>query len=313
MLEVKEISKRFGKKLALNNVSVQFLPGKINGLLGPNGAGKTTLIRIINQIIDADKGGVYWNDKLCNSLFLDNVGYLPEERGMYTNMTVSDYLTFLGKLRGMDKPRIQGELNHWFEKFEIEDWRKKRIEELSKGMAQKVQFIATLFHDPELIIFDEPFSGFDPVNVRLIRNEMRALRNKGKTIVLSTHNMSSVEELCDRAMLMHQGEKVMEGPLETLRLSGEAKVYTIQFTGNMIAFATALWAGFELIDKKIISDNRFEVRVRLLGENSFKDLLTTLIPHIEIEGAWEEIPGMEDVFIKATSRAVEQHAKTDEP
>lgn len=301
MLEVKEISKRYGKKLALNNVSVQFMAGKINGLLGPNGAGKTTLIRIINQIIEPDKGGVYWNEKLSTPLFLEKVGYLPEERGMYTNMTVSDYLTFLGKLRGMDKFRIQQELTYWFDKFGIVDWRNKRIEELSKGMAQKVQFIATIFHDPELIIFDEPFSGFDPVNVRLIRQEMRELKEKGKTILLSTHNMASVEELCDRAVLIHQGEVVKEGSIHALRNSGESKVYAIQFSGNMIAFATALWAGFDLIDKKILDEHRFVVRVRLLGENTFKDLLHTLMPHIEIEGAWEEIPGMEDVFISATT------------
>jgi ABC-2 type transport system ATP-binding protein len=301
MLEVKEISKRYGKKLALNNVSAQFMAGKINGLLGPNGAGKTTLIRIINQIIEPDKGGVYWNEKLCTPLFLEKVGYLPEERGMYTNMTVAHYLTFLGKLRGMDKFRIQQELSFWFEKFDIGDWRDKRIEELSKGMAQKIQFIATIFHDPELIIFDEPFSGFDPVNVRLIRREMRELKDKGKTILLSTHNMASVEELCDRAVLIHQGEVVKEGTIAALRNSGDTKVYAIQFTGNMIAFATALWAGFDLIDKKILDEHRFIVRVRLLGENTFKDLLHTLMPHIEIEGAWEEIPGMEDVFISATT------------
>jgi len=211
MLKIQNVSKRFDKKIVLDDVSTQFDAGKIHGILGPNGAGKTTLIRIINQIVEADKGGVYWNDTLIDRNFLKNVGYLPEERGLYVNMTVKNHLEFIGKLKGMSKEKIQHQIDFWLEKFQIEDWKNKRIEELSKGMAQKIQFIVSVFHNPSVLILDEPFSGFDPSNVVLIRKELRELKSEGKTILLSTHNMNSVEELCDKVVLIHQSKKVLEG------------------------------------------------------------------------------------------------------
>ena len=301
MLEVRNIIKRFDAKLALDNVSIKFESGKIHGILGPNGAGKTTLIRIINQIFPPNEGGVYWNGKLINRKFLQHVGYLPEERGMYSNMEVGAYLIFLGKLRGLEKEELHTNLNYWLDKFGIQDWKHKRIEELSKGMAQKIQFIAAVFHNPDLIILDEPFSGFDPVNVKLIRGVLRDFKEDGKTILLSTHNMNSVEELCDNVVLIHQSKKILEGTVEKVKTNTGERVYAVQFTGNMIAFVTALWAGFELIDKKIIGDNKYIARVKLLGDNDFKSLLNTLIPSIDIEGAWEELPTMEDVFIRETT------------
>lgn len=301
MLEVRNIVKRFGVKVALDNFSFRFESGKITGILGPNGAGKTTLIRIINQISEPDQGSVYWNNTPVSRKLLSQIGYLPEERGMYSNMTVEDYLSFLGELRGLDKQDIVRQKDYWFTKFSIQDWATKRIEELSKGMAQKIQFIATVFHNPEIIILDEPFTGFDPSNVKLIRGVLLELKEQGRTILLSTHNMNSVEELCDYVVLLNNSKKILEGTVRDIKTKQSERIYAVQFSGNMIAFATALWTGFDLIDKKTIGDNRFIARVRMVGENNFKDLLQTLMPSIEIEGAWEELPSMEDIFINKTT------------
>lgn len=301
MLEVRNITKRYGIKLALDNVSAKFEPGKIHGILGPNGAGKTTLIRIINQIITPDDGGVYLNNRLITREQLSSFGYLPEERGMYPNMTVSDFLLFMGSLRGLHKNESKAALDYWMEKFDIQEWRGKRIEELSKGMAQKVQFISTVFHNPDLLILDEPFSGFDPGNVKLMRGILREMKEEGKTILLSTHNMNSVEELCDHVVLIDKSKKVLEGTVQEVKGYHSEKLYAVQFSGNMIAFATALWTGFDLVDKKIIGENRYIARVRMVGDSNFRSLLETLVPKIDIEGAWEELPSMEEVFIRETT------------
>ncbi|MEO9256736.1 MAG: ATP-binding cassette domain-containing protein [Crocinitomicaceae bacterium] len=300
MLKIQNVSKRFDKKIVLDDVSTQFDAGKIHGILGPNGAGKTTLIRIINQIVEADKGGIYWNDSIIDRNFLKNVGYLPEERGLYVNMTVKNHLEFIGKLKGMSKEKIQHQIDFWLQKFQIEDWKNKRIEELSKGMAQKIQFIVSVFHNPSVLILDEPFSGFDPSNVVLIRKELRELKSEGKTILLSTHNMNSVEELCDKVVLIHQSKKVLEGTVENLKKERRNGVYAIQFKGNLMAFVNSLWTGFDFIDKKILADDRFIARVRGLNENHLKELLKAVINDVVIEGAWEELPSMEDIFMSET-------------
>jgi ABC-2 type transport system ATP-binding protein len=300
MLEVRKLTKRFGQHVALSNVSIEFESGKIHGILGPNGAGKTTLIRIINQLFSPDEGGVYWDGKLINRKFLLRIGYLPEERGMYGNMTVQDYLQFLGELRGMEYVEIANQLEHWLTKLADLSWKTKRIEELSKGMAQKIQFIATVFHNPDIVILDEPFSGFDPTNVQLMRKVLRELRDEGKTVLLCTHNMNSVEELCDNVILLYNSKKVLEGKVLGLKQATGEKLYAVQFKGNMIAFATALWTGYELVDSKNIGEGRFIARVKLCGDNTFKDLAKTMLSSLEIEGVWEELPSMEDVFIRAT-------------
>jgi ABC-2 type transport system ATP-binding protein len=300
MLKIQNVSKRFDKKIVLDDVSTQFDAGKIHGILGPNGAGKTTLIRIINQIVEADKGGVYWNNQLIDRNFLKNVGYLPEERGLYVNMTVKNHLEFIGKLKGMSREKRQHQIDFWLNKFQIEDWKNKRIEELSKGMAQKIQFIVSVFHNPEVLILDEPFSGFDPSNVVLIRKELRELKSQGKTILLSTHNMNSVEELCDKVVLIHQSKKIVEGTVENLKNERRNGVYAIQFKGNLMAFVNSLWTGFDFIDKKILADDRFIARVRGLDENHLKELLKAVINDVVIEGAWEELPSMEDIFMSET-------------
>lgn len=301
MLEIQHITKRFNRKAALDDVTLSLRKGEVFGLLGPNGAGKTTLIRIINKIVDADSGTVRFNGDLLQQKHLLQIGYLPEERGLYKNMTVEAHAVFLGRLRGMTKNDVQAALNYWLDRFSIQSWRKKRIDELSKGMAQKVQFICAVLHEPDFLILDEPFSGFDPVNVELIKQEIIEMKAKGKTILISTHNMRSVEEICDRVALIHQSKKIMEGRVSELQEAARSGEYAVKFRGSMIAFVNALWTGFELVDKEILGDDRFVARVKMRGENQFEDLLQTLIGQVKIEAAWEVLPSMQELFIEAVS------------
>ena len=301
MLEVNQISKSFFRKEALQDVSLKVNTGEIYGVLGPNGAGKTTLIRVINRIVAPDSGHIRFEGVLMTENHLEHIGYLPEERGMYKNMTVQDHAMFLGRLRGLSNTDAKQKVDYWFDKFSINDWRKKRIEELSKGMAQKVQFICAVLHEPKLLILDEPFSGFDPVNAEIIKNELLQMKYNGKTILLSTHNMKSVEEICDKAILINESRKVAEGTISELQSSIKTGLYSVKFRGNMIAFVNALWTGFEVIDKDILGDNRFRVIVKMRGDKKFDDLLRVLIGQVEIEGAEEIIPSMQDVFVDIVS------------
>ena len=297
MLEIQNISKTFHRKLALDDVSMTINGGEIFGMLGPNGAGKTTLIRIINKIIIPDKGSIRFNGDLMTQNHLSQIGYLPEERGLYRSMTVESHALFLGQLRGLSKKDVKTKLDYWLEKFQIQNWRDKRIEELSKGMAQKVQFICTVLHEPKLLILDEPFSGFDPINVELIKQELIEMKAKGKTIILSSHNMESVEAICDRVALIHESKKIVEGKISELQEARKIGEYAIKFRGSMIAFVNALWTGFEIVDKDILGDDKFIVRVKMRGDNSFDDLLKVLIGQIKIEAAWEVLPSMQEIFI----------------
>jgi ABC-2 type transport system ATP-binding protein len=297
ILELEHITKSYFQKIALNDVSFSCNEGEIYGLLGPNGAGKTSLIRIINKIVEADRGTVRFKKDILLNKHLINFGYLPEERGLYRTMTVKEHAYFLGKLRGMSSEDIKVQLNYWLEKFKIVDWTNKRIEELSKGMAQKVQFICAVLHQPQILILDEPFSGFDPLNVELIQQELKEMRSKGKTILLSSHNMKSVEEICDRVALIHNSKKILEGSVNKIRDDRKKGVFAIQFRGNMISFVNALWTGFELIDKEILNENRFIAYVKMRQENDFQDLLKTLLGQVEIESAWEVRPSMQEIFI----------------
>lgn len=309
MLEINNISKSFFKKEALNNVSMSIKEGEVFGLLGPNGAGKTTLIRIINKIVQPDEGVVRFQGDLMTERHLEQIGYLPEERGLYRNMTVEAHAVFLGRLKGLSSRDVKTKIDYWFDKFNINDWRKKRIEELSKGMAQKVQFICTVLHEPKLLILDEPFSGFDPVNVELIKNVLAEQKAQGKTIMLSTHNMKSVEEICDRAALIHDARKVAEGTISELQEDRKTGLYAIRFKGNMIAFVNALWAGYEVVDKEILGDDRFIVKVKMRNESTFDSLLQVLIGQIQIEAAWEVLPSMQDVFIDIVQPVTEADEK----
>lgn len=297
ILNIKEISKTYQRKIALEDVSFDVPQGQITGLLGPNGAGKSTLIRIINQILEPNKGHIKFNGEILSQKHLSQIGYLPEERGLYKTMTVKEHALFLAKLRGLNQQDALKKVNYWLEKLNIADWSKKRIEELSKGMAQKVQFICTVVHEPQLIILDEPFSGFDPINVEIIKQEIIEMKAAGKSIVISTHNMKSVEEICDRAVLIHQAKLITEGTISELQEAQKSGEYAVKFRGNMIAFVNALWIGFELIDKEILGDDRFIARVKMRGDHNFEDLLKTLIGQVKIEAAWEVMPNMQDVFL----------------
>ncbi|MCH2224192.1 MAG: ATP-binding cassette domain-containing protein [Crocinitomicaceae bacterium] len=297
MLELRNISKSFYRKEALNEVSLKINKGEIFGLLGPNGAGKTTLIRVINRIVEPDRGSVWFDGNLMVERDLEHIGYLPEERGLYRNMTVEKHALFLARLRGLSKKDANMKIDYWFDRFGVNDWRKKRIEELSKGMAQKVQFICAVLHDPKLLILDEPFSGFDPVNVELIKGELAEMRAVGKTIVLSTHNMNSVEEICDRVALIHNAKRIANGSVSELQNQRKMGLYAVRFQGSMISFVNALWIGFEVVDKDILGDDRFEVQLKMRRDSTFEDLLKVLIGQVKIEAAWEVRPSMQDVFI----------------
>ncbi|MEN9304181.1 MAG: hypothetical protein RL264_2610 [Bacteroidota bacterium] len=298
MISISEISKSFNRKPALDNVSMEIRQGEIFGLLGPNGAGKTTLIRIINQILEAERGTIRFQGKLLNNSHLANMGYLPEERGLYKEMNVIDQLVFFGRLRGLTTKEAEKNALYWLEKWQITDWKKRKIEQLSKGMAQKIQFIASVVHDPDFLILDEPLSGFDPVNVELMINELKALKEQGKTIMLSTHNMKSVEEICDRAALIHASKKLAEDSIWNLRESRKTGEFQIRFKGNMVSFANALWTDFELVEKQEIGDMRFLATVKMRHGNKMNDLLQALMKHIEIEAVEERFPSMQEVFIQ---------------
>lgn len=299
MISIENISKYIDKKTILNSISFELREGEILGLLGPNGAGKTTLMRIINRIIPTSKGHVTYNGKILKEKHLINIGYLPEERGLYKTMTVESHCVFLGRLRGLSREEANVQLDYWLDKFEIQDWRKKRIEELSKGMAQKVQFICTVLHEPEVLILDEPFTGFDPINIKLIRRELLELKKKGHSIIISTHNMNSVEEICDRAVLINKGEKLLEGEIQDLRQQNSEGIYKISFKGNILAFTNALWAGYEIIDKESHGEDHITVYLKMRKGNEVNDLLNTVMSHVKITGVETVLPSMEQVFINS--------------
>ena len=296
ILEVKNIHKNYANHVALKDVSLVVEPQKIFGLLGPNGAGKTSLIRIINQITGPDSGQVLFNGEPLSPKHVDFIGYLPEERGLYKKMSVGEQVMYLAQLKGLKKADAKTKLQQWFKKFEIESWWDKKVEELSKGMQQKVQFIVTVLHEPKLLILDEPFSGFDPINAQLIKNEILELRDKGATIIFSTHNMGSVEELCDNIALINKAEKLLDGSVKDIRKQYKSNTYHITFKGNLMGFTNALWAGAELLDKKS-DDDVHSVTVKLLRQNKPNDLLQAVLSTAEILSFQEVVPSMNDIFI----------------
>lgn len=296
ILEVRNIRKQYASHVALDDVSLIVPKQKIFGLLGPNGAGKTSLIRIINQITGPDKGEVLFNGEHLSPKHVEHIGYLPEERGLYKKMSVGEQVMYLAQLKGMKKAEAKEKLKMWFKKFDIEGWWDKKIEELSKGMQQKVQFIVTVLHEPQLLILDEPFSGFDPINAQLIKNEILELREKGATIIFSTHNMGSVEELCDNIALINRSKKILDGSVKEIRRQYKSNKYIITFRGNLMGFTNALWAGAELLDKKSDGDTH-TVTVKLLRQNKPNDLLQAVLSTAEIISFNEIIPSMNDIFI----------------
>lgn len=296
LLEANNINKRYHNHTALNNVSISVPQGSVYGLLGPNGAGKTSLIRIINQITGPDSGEILFQGEKLNPSHIEKIGYMPEERGLYRKMAVGEQALYLAQLKGLSKQEAQKRLKYWFEKMEIMPWWKKKVEELSKGMAQKVQFVVTVLHEPPLLIFDEPFSGFDPVNAELIKNEILELKAKGSTIIFSTHRMESVEEMCDYIALINKSEKILDGPVKEIRHRFKNNLYEVDFEGNWISFGNALWAGFELVSKEEV-DGINKAHVRLLGSNTPNDLLNAVLPVCKVHGFKELIPTVNEIFI----------------
>jgi ABC-2 type transport system ATP-binding protein len=297
LLTAKNITKRYSGHTALDDVSITVPEGCVYGLLGPNGAGKTTLIRIINQITGPDSGHVLFEDRLLAPEHVRQIGYLPEERGLYRKMPVGEQAVYLARLKGMSAADAKKRVREWFERFGIEGWWKKKVEELSKGMQQKIQFIVTVLHEPRLLILDEPFSGFDPINAQLIRDELLRLRELGATIILSTHNMGSVEELCDHIALINKSKNILEGRVKDIRRSFAMNMWDISFKGNLMGFTNAMWTGAELISQHEDEEHK-QVRIKLLGNTTPNQLLQAVMSTAEITGFQEVLPTMNDVFIR---------------
>lgn len=304
ILNIKEVSKNYSSNKALNNVSIDIPRQSIFGLLGPNGAGKTSLIRIINQITGPDSGSITFNGEALSQKHIEKIGYLPEERGLYKKMAVGEQTLYLARLKGLSKQEAKKRLLYWFEKFEMQGWWKKKIEELSKGMQQKVQFIVTVLHEPELLILDEPFSGFDPINAQLIKNEILELRKKGSTVIFSTHNMGSVEELCDNIALINKSEKILDGSVKEIRKTYRSNTYKVSFKGNILGFTNALWTGAEILEKHT-EDEVHTLTVKLLNNVSSNQMLQTVLPTCELLSFSEIIPSMNDIFIRKVSEGNE--------
>ena len=297
MIEICDVSKSYQRHLALNNISAQIPSGEITGLLGPNGAGKTTLIRIINQMIAPNTGHLRYKGELLNQTHLKQMGYLPEERGLYKSMTVENQLLFLCRLRGMSNGDAFKQIDYWLNKFDVYNWKHQKIESLSKGMAQKVQFIAAIVHNPEFIIMDEPLSGFDPINVDLIMTELNELKSNGKTILLSTHNMQSVQDTCSHILLLNKGEKLADSSFSELQKKYQSKKFIVRYRGTKIAFANALWTDFELMNQEEIEEGLFEAILIQRGERSVDDLIGNIKGHVSIEFVSRKRLNMQEIFL----------------
>lgn len=306
MLTCENIVKRYGDFTALNGVSMEVPAGKVFGLLGPNGAGKTSLIRIITRITGPDEGTVTLDGHPMGPEDVARMGYLPEERGLYKKMKVGEQALYLAQLKGMSKAEATKRLKAWFERWEMGGWWNKKVEELSKGMAQKVQFITTVLHEPKLLILDEPFSGFDPINAELIRAEILRLRDAGVTVMLSTHSMASVEELCDNIGLIDRSRLMLHGNVREIRKRYGANTYRIEYKGSRVAFANALGFAGELID--VQEGGEYSVAKVKLGKGStVNDVLRAVITAVEVHGVQEEVPRMHDIFIKVVGETAPEH------
>lgn len=302
----KNVNKVFADTKALTNVSISVNKQSIFGLLGPNGAGKTTLIRIINQITAPDSGEVFLEGRTMTRADIGQIGYLPEERGLYKKMKIGEQAIYLAQLKGMSRHDATKNLKVWFEKFEIMTWWNKNIEELSKGMQQKVQFITTIVHKPRLLIFDEPFSGFDPINANLLKQEILNLRDNGATIIFSTHNMESVEELCDHIALINKSVKIVDGQTDEIRERYKSNIFEIKYKGNFNEVSNVLSNGFKILDH--IENSRInQITIEYLHGRSNNDIIQALIPVSEILSFEEKIPSMNDVFIKAVEESNKNH------
>ncbi|OFX20972.1 MAG: ABC transporter ATP-binding protein [Bacteroidetes bacterium GWA2_31_9b] len=300
LLRAQDVDKRFVNHLALDKVNISVPENSIYGLLGPNGAGKTTLIRIITQITAPDSGGIFLNGRPMEPNDVHNIGYLPEERGLYKKMKVGEQALYLAQLKGLSKRDALKRLKYWFEKFEIQAWWDRKVEELSKGMQQKIQFITTIIHEPKLLIFDEPFSGFDPINANMLKQEILDMKAKGATIIFSTHNMGSVEELCDHITLINKSKNILEGQIDDIRNQYKSNIYEVSFHGEPEKLSNSLNEHYELTEQTKLNGKN-AVRIKLLHETNKNELLSLIIPSVEILSFNEVMPSMNDIFIKVVN------------
>ncbi len=294
LFEATNVSKQYGNQLALDNVSIAVPKQSIYGLLGPNGAGKTTLIRIINQITGPDTGELFLDGKKLRPEDVQLIGYLPEERGLYKKMKVGEQALYFAQLKGLSKQEAMRRLKYWFKKLDIIDWWGKKVEELSKGMAQKVQFVTTVLHEPKLLIFDEPFTGFDPVNANLIKNEILFLRERGATIIFSTHNMESVEELCDDITLINKAKTILQGSVNEIRGKWAANEFDLVFEGDITIEGNS---HYSILNRKF-ENNKSLLRLKTTSDISTNDLLQTAIKAGSVLSFNPALPSMNEIFIR---------------
>lgn len=304
LLEVNNIVKNYGEFKALNNVSIKVPKGCVFGLLGPNGAGKTTLIRIINQIILPDSGTVLLDGKMLLPEDIQYIGYLPEERGLYKSMRVGEQALYLAQLKGLSKSEAKKRLKYWFDKFDIGDWWNKKVQELSKGMAQKIQFIVTVMHQPKLLIFDEPFSGFDPINANLIKDEILQLRNEGATVIFSTHRMESVEELCEHIALIDNSNKILDGKLSDIKQQFKSNLFEVVLKpSNIVLLTKEIKEKFGTKPSNLFTnEGELAIKIQLNKNTSSNNLLNYLASNGEISHFVEMIPNANEIFIKAVNQ-----------
>lgn len=308
MLDIRNITKQYADHLALDDVSLFIPKGIIFGLLGPNGAGKTSLIRIINQITGPDSGQIYFKGEPLSPHHVSSIGYLPEERGLYKKMKIGEQMIYLAQLKGLNKAEARRRIQYWFEKLEMASWWDKKVEDLSKGMQQKVQFVATVLHEPELIILDEPFSGFDPVNAQIIQDEILELNKKGTTVIYSTHRMESVEELCDHIALINKSKKILDGSVKEIKAAYRNQTYSIDYipknSDNTFLEDNTL---YQVLSQK--NTEEYQVKIKLNEGVSLNDVILTLVNHLFIHEIHEIIPSIHDIFIeKVTSPLIAAHA-----
>lgn len=302
ILKIEHVSKTYTGHRALDDVSIEIPRGSIYGLLGPNGAGKTTLIRVVNRMTIPDCGNVLFEGRPITADDIYQIGYMPEERGLYKKMKVGEQAVFFARLRGMSKSDATARLHEWFSRLNIEDWWEKKVEDLSKGMAQKVQFIATVVHEPKLLIFDEPFSGFDPINQDLLKNEILGLRDRGATVIFSTHNMESVEEICDDITLINKSQNILSGPVEEIRRKAGGNTFMVIFSGQTSDFINAVSGKAALIGQaEGLIGGYTQQKIHIADNDDVRPVIGALNDSVNLRSFQEIIPSMNDIFIRAVN------------
>ncbi|MNJ95213.1 putative ABC transporter ATP-binding protein YxlF [compost metagenome] len=301
LLEINHVTKDYANHRALDDVSIQIPKGKIFGLLGPNGAGKTSLIRIINQITAPDSGEILFNGEILGPQHIAQIGYLPEERGLYKKMKIGDQMLYLAQLKGLSKREALARIQDWCQRLDITSWLDKKIEDLSKGMQQKVQFVATVIHQPQLIILDEPFSGFDPVNANIIKEQILRLNQEGATIIFSTHRMETVEELCDNIALINRSKKILDGSVQAIKKEYRNQTYRLEYTASEDNFLLSDDTLFEVITSTK-HEKTYITTIQLNNNSHINDVLMRFIPQIQLNQLIEIVPSMADIFIQKVTQ-----------